>query len=518
MNLFHKFKSSVKKHSAKSALVINDRHYTYQQLYDKSMQIGHLLTENNSRRVGIFASKTLSAYSGLLGSMASGKTYVPLLDQFPKSRNLDIMDQTKVDTLVLDEGGLHQVEKMLPDLPPKIQLIFPELELKDIPSSVRHEFSILTRQDFEKSLEEVVEVAPDHFLHICFTSGSTGQPKGIPITHGNWCKSFIKHIEAYEFRSHYRYANNIELTFSSSMSETFVPWTIGAKVFVVIKNELTYQVNFLKKNKINFWIPGPSNANSLRRFGMLKKDSLPDLYCTIFGGEPLPKSIVLAWQKAAPNSTIINDFGSTECHWIANYKISKESKEMLTHNGIISVGNVLKGLDFSLIDDKGEKNANKGELCLTGANVFPGYLNKPKENAKRFFKFTGDSQVWFKTGDILKFEESHFFFLGRKDFMVKVRSQRVELEEINYVVKEITGAKTVYTVPHPIKDGVAQYLYLFIDKGGKMDKASIFKHLKKKLPLSMLPKAIFFIDDFHLTVNGKLDRNQLINKIKAFEP
>src|SRR5699024_8802851 len=122
---------------------------------------------------------------------------------------------------------LDQVEKMSDELSAEIRLIFPKMTLSEIPEDVKNKFKVYTKVDLNKKRQTVMEVSPDAILYICFTSGSTGVPKGIPIAHKNFNDSFEAQKKAEDIKSDYRVANGFELTFSISVVEFFIPWTVG---------------------------------------------------------------------------------------------------------------------------------------------------------------------------------------------------------------------------------------------------------------------------------------------------
>lgn len=513
-NLFNLFKLSTTSHGSRVALVIDNVEYTYNELFQRSSQVSCTLNKYKQERVGIFASRSLAPYIGVLGTLASGKTYVPLNPKFPANRNQTIIDLAGLEIFVVDYAGLEQVVTIRKNLTSGTILIFPTMNKTEIPGFLNEKFRIFSAQDLQNSSDNSADVKPRNFAYIMFTSGSTGVPKGVPVSHDN-VFSYINYLrERYELGPEDRFSQTFDLTFDLSVHDLFLSWSVGASLYVIPEKKLMAPAKFIKENKLTAWFSVPSLAQFMKRFKMLKENSFPDLRYSLFCGEPLPKSIATAWQVAAPNSVLENIYGPTEATiGITHYRIPKEEDEILEHNGVVAIGNVFDTQDYCLIDEKNQKVNGTGELCLAGSQLTSGYWNNSEKTADSYFKFPNDDKLWYKTGDIVKKEDNNLLYISRKDFQVKIRGYRIELEEINLSIREITHCDLIRTVPYPVIEGVADNLYSFVSVDCKVDKTEIFKYLRYNLPDYMLPKEIFFIDEFPLNVNGKIDLKQLAKKI-----
>lgn len=524
MNLFNYFKNSFERFPQRPALVINGVQYSYDELFQKANQLAVLLNELPDKNIGIFAARALSDYSGILATLNCGKAYVALNAAFPPTRNQLIMKSAELNTLIINKKGIKQIEEMARKLPKNTVLIGPEIEESSIPAVLKHRFKVYTKAYFsknkkQKTLLRTSSVSPKDIAYIIFTSGSTGLPKGVPVSHGN-AISLIEYFKTqYAVGPNDRFSQFPELTFDASVRDIFHPWAIGASLYVIPRESLFAPTKFIKDNRLTIWDSAPSTIYILKKYKMLKSNIFPHLRYSFFGGEALSKTLALAWQKAAPNSIIENMYGPAEATIaVTRYALPKSPKRILTYHGVTSIGKVFKTQKFCLVNEENEKVEDYGELCLSGSQVFDGYWRNPEETKKHFFRFPRDKRWWFKTGDIVKNENGYLFFIDRKDFMVKVQGARVELEEINFRIKEITGAEKAFTLPYPITNGIANYLYTFMDQKGLADKKKIYKRLQAQLPAHMIPKEILVLEDFPVNHNGKIDRNQLIDKIKIREP
>ena len=517
MNLFDLFESSTRQYAQNIALVVDGKNSTYGSLNKKARQIARLLKKCQGQQVGIFASRSLPAYAGILGTLAAGKTYVALNKKFSVVRNRMIVELGDIKTFIVDREGIEQVRK-LGDLDPETVLIAPDLQGEDIPFELRERIKVHTMERLAEPVSEIADIQSDDIAYIIFTSGSTGKPKGVPVSHGN-VLSYITYVkERYDVGPTDRFSQVSDLTFDASVHDMFLAWRVGAPLYVVPEDVLMAPAKFIKENKLTTWFSIPSLVQFMERFKMLKPNVFPDMRYSLFGGESLPKSLVLAWRRAAPNSIIENQYGASEITvGLSHYRVPREEDAILQYNGVVSLGDIFSTQNYCLIDENGERVENKGEICLTGSQITSGYWKNENQTAEQYFRFPDDERLWYKTGDILQCEHGNLFYVSRKDHQIKVRGFRIESEEINLAIKNFVKCDWAYTMAYPIKDGLADNIYSFVDTNVEMDKTAILIHLKKNLPEYMVPKDILFIDKIPLNSNGKIDRERLTDQIKWYE-
>ncbi|MGO3182947.1 MAG: AMP-binding protein [Aequorivita sp.] len=514
-NLFGVFEQSKNKYPNKTALVVDKIEYSYTELYQNALQLAHLLKNCEGNQIGIFAGRSFSAYVGILGTLACGKTYVPLNTQFSAFRNQLILELAQIKTLIVDALGLQQIQNQPEGFPKDLVLVCPEMDLTAIPKELENKFKIHTKPDLTTGLKKAIMASEGSIAYIIFTSGSTGIPKGVPVSHKNvW--SYINYLsKRYDLGPEDRFSQVSDLTFDASVHDMYLCWYVGATLYPIPEKVLMAPAKFIKENKLTTWFSIPSLLLFMKRFKMLKPNSFPSIRYSLFGGESLPKSLALEWQEAAPNSIIENQYGATEITiGLSHYRLPKQEHEIQTHNGIVSLGQIFTTQEYRLIDENNQVVETEGEICLTGSQITKGYWQNPERTEENYFKFPGDDRIWYKTGDILRLKEGNLFYIARKDFQVKVRGFRIELEEINLAVKTFTGADLVYTIPYPVTNGLADHLYCFVEETTNPSKNDILQHLRKKLTSYMVPKEIIFIKEFPLNPNGKIDSKQLIDLIQ----
>lgn len=513
-NIFNLFNNSQGKYPNSVALVVDKVEYTYQDLAQKAGQVSAALKGYSQEYVGVFGARSLTCYQGILGVLACGKTYVPLNPKFPIERNKTIIDLAELELFVVDHLGLQQIASIADSLKQTSILICPNILADEVPETLKNTFTVLTAENMPQACVEVQHVDASKFAYIMFTSGSTGVPKGVPVSHSN-VTSYVDYLkERYDINENDKFSQTFDLTFDLSVHDMFLAWSVGAALYIIPESALMAPAKFIKENELTVWFSVPSLAQFMNKFRMLKEGSFPTLRYSFFCGEALPKSIAIAWQKAASNSVLENIYGPTEATiGITHYNIPRDEGEILEHNGVVSIGQVFATQDYCLVDEMGNVATEMGELCLTGSQLTSGYLNNKEKTQEAYVTRAGSDKRWYKTGDIVKLEDNHLFYIARKDFQVKVRGYRIELDEINCAIRDFTQCDMAYTVPYPLNGGVAENLYSFIDSGCSVEKPLIIKHLKDKLPEYMVPKDILYITDFPLNSNGKIDLKKLATQL-----
>lgn len=508
MNLYKLFVSSVSNYPNFPALIVKNKSLSYQELNTRTLQVAYYLNQDPNNQIGIFGSKSLSIYLGVLATLAVGKTYVPLNKKYSPDRNLLILQMAKIKTIVADLTALKELSKT-PNLPVSLTILCPEITRNNIPAVLLENYRIITKEDFVKELKVLPNIDPDSNAYLLFTSGSTGIPKGVPISHKSALEYVLYLIERYKMTYDDSASQVADLTFDPSVHDMFCTWGAGAALYPVPDDQLFAPANFIKENKLSIWFSVPSIIQFLKRLRLLKEGVFPSLRLSLFSGEALPVSLVRAWQVAAPHSAIENIYGPTETQGVSHYRIP-DSEEVLNFNGIASIGTIFPSQDFCLIDEEGKLTNKTGELCIAGSQLSPGYWENESKTNEQFFKFPNSKKRWYKTGDIVENVNGNLLFKGRKDFQIKIRGYRIELEEINHELRKITGNDLACTVAHPVTDGIAESLYSFVDLNTPKTKEAILRDLREKLADYMIPKDLFFVSKLPLNANGKVDQKRII--------
>lgn len=473
--------------SNQKAFCFNSIYYSYSDLYRCVLKIRKNLQDHNhqSKNIGVVANDDLETYSSIFAIWLEGLAYVPLDPSNPIERNSKIIKQAVLH-LVLDssEKSLFVTSKVV-------------------------KTSDLSNQS--KELKPVNALGSD-LAYILFTSGTTGEPKGVPITRGNLA-AFVKSFNelGFELGSKDKFLQMFDLTFDLSVMSYLIPILKGSCAFTIPKDRIKYGYIYelLEDHNISFALMVPSILQYLRPY--FEEMNFPHLKYNLFCGEALPLDVTEEWSKCIPNAEILNVYGPTEnTIFCTFYKYDLFHKK--THNGILAIGKDMEHNKSIIIDvnNKILNNGNLGELCLSGEQLTPGYWNNEQKNSETFFtKYQkGKRERFYKTGDLCSIdEEGELLYHGRIDSQTKIQGFRVELSEIEFHAKNFLNKLIVVATDFKNKIGNNE-IGLAIESH-EFDTNELLAYLKNKIPGYMIPTQIRFVSVFPLNVNGKIDRKKI---------
>jgi acyl-coenzyme A synthetase/AMP-(fatty) acid ligase len=363
--------------------------------------------------------------------------------------------------------------------------------------------SILKEQERDDGQIEITSGEEDT-AYLLFTSGTTGIPKGVPVSNKNVC-AYLDHVMGeWEFREDDKFSHTFDLTFDLSVHDMFVSWLSGACLCVPEDDSPLKIASYIKEQKISIWFSVPSAAVLMNKMRLLKNANFDTIRRSYFCGEPLPSAIASKWQTATGNNPLVNLYGPSEATIaISAYSWGGEHRKEM--NAVVSIGKIFRDQEYILIDTEQLKIIkDKGELCLGGSQVIQGYLKDEELSAKYFIRVEGAPGIWYRTGDMaFKDEDDDLYFLGRKDSEVKISGYRVNLLEIEAIVREEVKGEAAAILKQD-----NQGIVCFVSGLGK-DEKTIMQACKRELPWYMIPERIIFVEEMPLNINGKIDRNKL---------
>ena len=470
------------------ALWVDGTGHTYGDLAARAAGVAEWLGPVD--RVGVLGSRSLSAYVGILGAAWAGAAYVPMSPKLPEERLARIFETVAFDAVVADEAGLQALTPQLSAM----------VSGRVLAPSVGGQRAALCEPRHREA---------SGLAYVIFTSGSTGTPKGVMISAGS-VHFFLEMIcDRFGFQAFDRFSQASELTFDVSVFDMFAAWSAGASVHVVPANELMAPARFIREQKLTVWSSVPSIPSIMRRIKMLRPGAFPDLRYSLFAGEPLPLDLANAWQVAAPHTAIENLYGPTEATIVCIGARMSEDTEPTPGRGTVPTGHPFPGTEAAILDENLDPMlpGSPGQLALAGPNLAIGYLNDPALTALRFRRVLG--KTWYLTGD-LAFEDASgvFHHLGRIDHQVKILGNRVELEEVEAHLRQITNSSEVAAVAWPTRDGSAEGIVAFVS-GSSLDDEIIRERMRALVPAYMIPRRTIHLESLPLNANGKMDRGKL---------
>ena len=496
------FSASVRRYPDRPAIFVAGRSWSYQEMDAECVSIERRLCAaglaRTGRRVGLIYARALFSYAAIIAIMRTDCVYVPLNPNAPMERWLKIIDDAGVTAVIVDataelsEGVIETLRRS-----PGLRIITND---PDSPVSSVH---IATA--------DACPASPQ-LAYILYTSGSTGEPKGVAIAHESACRCIEKLQRLFEATEQDRFTQFCALSFDYSLVELFVCWKAGAAVHVPEASEALVPLNFAVTHQITVWFSVPSLANFMVKLGLLKDNILPGVRLSLFGGEALPFELAQTWAAAAPHSRILNLYGPTEVTIVSTY--CPYPADHAPCSGMVPIGVPLPGLRALIVDEGRivEAEDAPGELWLAGDQLALEYWKNPAATAAAFVHSPAGETfpgTWYRTGDRVSYRhDTGISFRGRIDRQIKMRGLRIELQEIETVLREVTGSSLVAVVPLRNTAGICERVIAYCDRLTAAE-PTLKTRCLEHIPPYMVPERIFELADFPLSAHGKIDYQTL---------
>lgn len=507
-NILNPLLCSICKQQNRPAFYIDGQFYTYHQLAERISSIRFVIqTATKEEQIWALAiHDDLDTYASILALWMEGKAYVPLHPSWPADRIASIIDQIELHNILITEDA---------------DIVYP---------TTTHYTLHATRSTLNSTLllDDWKEVSEDALAYILFTSGSTGTPKGVQLSRKNiatFMDSFWK--TGITITPEDRCMQVFDLTFDVSVQSYLVALTRGACVYTVPYGQVKYlyAASLIQEQKITFGAMAPSMLTYLRPY-FSEFDATSMRQC-ILTAEACPVDLMEDWYKCAPNVEIYDFYGPTEATiYCTYYKLTRGGKN-LSLNGIISIGRPMANVQAIIIDEEGNiipegsGAEHKGELCVAGDQVTPGYWKNEEKNASAFFEmeYTNHQSPitnhqltklrFYHTGDLCYWDESgNIMYSGRIDQQAKIQGFRVELGEIEFHAREyFNKEKRVMAIAFQNDKNLTE-IALFIESA-ELDTKDLITYMRSKMPAYMIPTRIIFMENFPLNKSEKVDRNAL---------
>lgn len=508
-NLGHMFLDLSLGHSTQISLRYQDHFYSFRELAGLVNSVAELLIQHRMSRGDVIAianDKQPLSFALMLACLRLGIVYVNIDTASPLNRNARILKVCGARMVFYDCNAHAQAMHQLAVVH-GCQAFF--LELDKLPDC--------GKEDYARQQELMRLVDGDCIAYIMFTSGSTGVPKGVPITHQNILHFVAWGQQRFAIGEADNFANLSPMYFDNSVFDFYVGLYSGASLTPVSRellNNPSELVSYVAQMKCTVWFSVPS---MLIYLGVMKATSvkaLPDLRVIIFGGEGYPKTeLKKLYDEFSPQVELVNVYGPTECTCICSaHTLSESDFEDLT--GLPTLGQLNPNFDYKILNDSGEES-DVGELCLIGSNVAPGYYNDPQRSAESFSTLHDTKRFMkrmYRTGDMVRLRHGNFYFLGRKDNQIKHMGHRIELEEIECSVNELSGVVRSVVVYKRQSVSFGK-IYCFVETESEFSAESATDKLKTMLPGYMIPSEFIIMAKLPINANGKVDRKLLTNSL-----
>ncbi|MEW6491000.1 MAG: amino acid adenylation domain-containing protein [Cyanobacteriota bacterium] len=500
--IHHLFEQQVERTPNNIAVVFENQQLTYAELNAKANQLAHYLKRQgvgSEVLVGIYAERSLNSIIALLSILKAGGAYLPLDPALPQESLAFRLQDAKVPVLLTQQGLLKREDAATQSV------VYLDADWEIIAQ--------------ESDANPISELTPETLAYVLYTSGSTGQPKGVAIEHRQILNYLHAILEKLELPAGASFA--MVSTFAADLGNTviFPALCTGGCLHIVSQDRASDPealTEYFQRHPIDCLKIVPSHLATL--LASSASSSILPRQCLVLGGEAASWDLVEKVQQSAPNCRILNHYGPTEATvGVLTYPV--KSKRDSYNATTVPIGRAIANTQVYLLDKQLQPVpiGVPGEVYIGGAGLARGYLNRPELTAEKFITVENldgqDAHLTrvYKTGDKARYlPDGNIEFLGRVDYQVKIRGFRIELGEIEAVLSQHPEVLQTVVIDREDYPGNQRLVAYFVPKGKQASSTQkLCRFLKKKLPNYMMPSAFVMLKALPITPNGKVDRRAL---------
>ena len=482
------FKEAVRKSGDSIAVQCGEERLTYRELDEKSDRVFRFLRQQGIVKgdfLGVFLDRSIGFYIGMLGLLKAGAVYVPINPNYPEQKMRYIMDDSGIKAVLTESGSR-----------------------KPLSGDAIRCFCLndIMTQNFGQEEDVYEKMMPEDTFFLMYTSGSSGNPKGVLVSYKNALNRFQWMWDRYSFSQQDVMAFKTSINFVDSIWEIFGGLLSGIKTVIIKEdtlNNLKLFTEELYSGKVTRLVVVPSLLQEMLNLNGECIEKLRGICLWTSSGEALPVPLKKKFYEKLPESRLLNLYGSTE---VMADVTCYETDRNLSDEEFIPIGKLIYNVKARIVDRFGRQvpAGVHGRLLIEGAAVTNGYYQNDELNKS---KFLCDGKV-FDTGDEVSVgTDGNLRYYSRVDQIVKVRGVRMNLSEIDQVVQQHFLVRQAFSILDDRRD---KRIILFITVVNEhLNREMLFQYLKKVLPSYMLPEEIIIIDKFPELPNGKIDRNAL---------
>ncbi|MDD2882879.1 MAG: AMP-binding protein [Rhodoferax sp.] len=504
-NLALLFNEVLATYAMRPALRYADREYRYSELSGWVNALAALLLAQGCHRGDVIAighNKRPLSYALMLAAIRLGIAYVNIDVASPTARTGRILQVSDAALLFFDDPTYQDAMTELAATKGCRLLMLDE---KTLP--------VVTDADLALQQRLARGVDGACIAYIMFTSGSTGVPKGVAVTHQNVLHFITWGQQRFGITDQDNFANLSPMYFDNSVFDFYVGLFSGAALTPVYRELLTnpYElVQYIGRMACTIWFSVPSLLIYLMAMKAMTPQGLASLRAIVFGGEGYPKiELKKLYDRFSGQASLVNVYGPTECTCICSGHTLGDA-DFLDLTGLPTLGHLNPNFDYRILDEE-EHDASSGELCLIGPNVAAGYFNDLERTAASFHTLTESNRYMkrmYRTGDLVREEAGMLHFIGRKDNQIKHMGYRIELEEIEHALAKLPEVSQAAVVYHRTNAAYGK-LVAYVACPGQPDDRVLLKALADLLPDYMVPNKLIVMSELPKNPNGKVDRQHL---------
>ena len=503
------------------AIVSGDEKLCYSDLENLSNQLAHILREAGCKpgdRICILMPKSPAAILSMIGILKAGCMHVPIDTASPAARIRRILDSCENRWILAAGPVAPLLDELFADDSLRSNISVGCLNGQPLASQrIRPAF---TRADIEVAPRSPLpqQRSPEDRAHILFTSGSTGVPKGVVITHSNVISFVDWALKHFGIDHTDRFSGHTPFHFDLSTFDIFGSLAAGAQLNLVPPEIALLPpklAEFIRASELTQWFSVPSVLNYLAKFNAVRHNDFPSLRRVLWCGEVLPTPALIYWMERLPHVRFTNLYGPTEATIASSFYDVPVCPQ--DPKAPIPIGRSCEGEELLVRDKKLQHVPPReiGDLYISGMGLSPGYWRDPDKTASVFLRdprATDSRARIYRTGDLAwQDEDGLFYFVGRADSQIKVRGYRVELGEIETAIQFAGALRECAVVAiQTERFGGWMICCAYASREPKQTSPSdLREHLKKLVPSYMFPVRWMAYDALPKNANGKIDRPRL---------
>lgn len=478
----------------KIAFADKNREISFGQLKKEAQKIATYLIRQGifKKPIAVFLPKCVECIGAFMGVAYSGNFYTPIDTEMPEVRIHKIVNKLNPVVIITDLQHKTDAEKISNG---KIVVTYDEIMMESI-DKIR--------------IQKVAGLVVDtDVLYVLFTSGSTGEPKGVIICHRSVIDYTDWIVETFHIDEGHIMGNQAPLFFDLSIQDVYATIKSGCTTYLLPQEMFFFPVklfDYMIEKQINTIVWVPSALCLVANMHVLKRNALPKLWKVLFCGEVMPNKQLNIWRKAFPEAMFVNMYGPTEITEACTYYIVDRE---FSDEELLPIGIPCENTSIILLDENDEEPmiGAIGELCVRGTSLAHGYYNDKEKTAEAFVQNPLNNaypELIYRTGDLVRYNEfGELMYVSRKDFQIKHMGHRIELGEIETAASALPGIEMNCC----LYDNTSQKIVLFYV--GEIGQGEIGDALKKVLPNYMLPGKRIKLNGMPFNLNGKIDRQVL---------
>lgn len=502
----------------KTAVCCGPDRLTYEELYTLSNKLANCLTSNGvarQDRVCFCIQRSINCLCAVAGILKADAIYVPIEAKSPARRVKKIIHDCRPSALICDGSSLGTVLEAISDwtAAPKIIVVESRADV-----SAFSEKALICKEeicDQDGDRPDYKNVDTD-IAYILYTSGSTGSPKGVMISHSNIANYVNWAVNCFGISNEDNILSTAPFHFDMSTFDIYCALKTGATLCIALERDLLFPnrlMSLIEEKEVTIWKGVCSLLTYLAKTGSLRKERMKTLRKVLFGGEPLPAKHVINWMKIYPEKTFYNVYGPTEATGISAYHLIREIPK--NPKTLIPIGKACENTEILLLKEDGlpAKIGESGELCVRGSGVSNGYWNDQAKTERDFVMnplsgIPGDRI--YRTGDIARQREDGLYeFIGRKDYQIKFRGYRIDPGEVENAILSISRVNDAAVISLDSSNMDMPELVAFVETKDGITPSDILHELRKDLAPYMVPQHIQCVKRIPRNDRGKIDRGAL---------